>query len=81
MTDMTIGKVADVVGVGVETIRFCERPRADAGDGRQRALAKLNDVDQKIGQLRQIRQGLEALVDRCPGQGAGYSTNLMNRTE
>lgn len=26
MTEMTIGKVADVVGVGVETIRFCERP-------------------------------------------------------
>ncbi|WP_148312782.1 MerR family transcriptional regulator [Marinobacter similis] len=60
---------------------FANAPRVDAGDMRQRALAKLNDVDQKIGQLRQIRQGLEALVDRCPGQGAGYSTNLMNKTE
>ena len=25
MTDMTIGKVANVVGVGVETVRFYER--------------------------------------------------------
>ncbi|MDV6317675.1 MULTISPECIES: MerR family DNA-binding protein [Halomonadaceae] len=134
MTDMTIGKVADVVGVGVETIRFYERrklieqpPRpgeggyriysgatvrrlhfirraqelgfslreiaellalrdagsdqAGAGDVRQRAMTKLHDVDQKIDQLRRIRQGLAALVDRCPGQGPLQCCSIFDALE
>jgi MerR family transcriptional regulator, copper efflux regulator len=134
MTDMTIGKVADVVGVGVETIRFYERrklieqpprPReggyriysdttvkrlhfirraqelgfslreiaellalrdaesnqADASDVRQRAMAKLHDVDQKIEQLRRIRQGLAALVDCCPGQGPLQCCSIFDALE
>ncbi|WP_341580876.1 MerR family DNA-binding protein [Marinobacter metalliresistant] len=134
MTEMTIGKVADVVGVGVETIRFYERrklieqpprPResgyrvysdatvrrlhfirraqelgfslreiaellalrdadsdhADASDVRRRAMTKLHDVDQKIDQLRQIRQGLAALVDRCPGQGPLQCCSIFEALE
>ncbi len=134
MTDMTIGKVADVVGVGVETIRFYERrklidqpprpreggyriysdetvrrlhfirraqelgfslkeisellelrdadgPSADASNVRQRAITKLHDVDQKINQLRQIRQGLAALVDRCPGQGPLQCCSIFEALE
>lgn len=134
MTDMTIGKVAERVGVGVETIRFYERrqlieqpprPReggyriysgatvrrlhfirsaqelgfslreiaellalrdadsdqANAGDVRRRAMAKLHDVDQKIDQLQQIRQGLSALVDRCPGQGPLQCCSIFGALE
>ena len=39
MTDMTIGKVADVVGVGVETIRFYERRKLIEQPPRPRAVS------------------------------------------
>ncbi|RTR00177.1 MerR family transcriptional regulator [Halomonas nitroreducens] len=132
MSDMTIGKVAQAVGVGVETIRFYERrglieqplrPKSggyrvypdetvqrvqfirraqhlgfslreiaellslrashgtDAIEVRQRATAKLQDVDHKIERLRHIRRGLMALLDRCPGQGPLRCCSIIDALE
>lgn len=44
MTDMTIGKVADVVGVGVETIRFYERRKLIEQPPRPRDGAELSGL-------------------------------------
>ena len=132
MSDMTIGKVAQAVGVGVETIRFYERrglieqpPRpaaggyrvysdetvqrvqfirraqelgfslreiaellslrtdhdTDAGEVRQRATAKLQDVDRKIERLQHIRRGLMTLLDRCPGEGPLRCCSIIEALE
>lgn len=42
---------------------------ADAGAVRERALAKLEAVEDKIERLGQISAALRALLDACPGSG------------
>jgi MerR family mercuric resistance operon transcriptional regulator len=44
-------------------------PAADAGEVRDRAAAKLEEVEHKITRLERIRAGLAALVAACPGSG------------
>lgn len=67
MTDMTIGKVADVVGVGVETIRFYERRKLNQGvlmrTGEAfQALRKVNKVVfDKTGTLTEGRPAVRSL--------------------
>ncbi len=115
----TIGKVARLAGVGVETVRFYERegviekpprrlsgyreyssaavsrirfikkakqlgfslkevkelldlrvdPSTTCGEVRSRANAKLEDIRQKIGELKRIEAALEKLVAACKGKG------------
>ncbi|MEP5175886.1 MerR family DNA-binding protein, partial [Marinobacter alexandrii] len=72
----SLREIAELLG-----LRDADSNQADASDVRQRALAKLNDVDQKIDQLRQIRQGLAALVDRCPGQGPLQCCSIFDALE
>ncbi len=132
MSGTTIGKVARLAGVGVETIRFYERrglirqppkpalggfraypdetvhrirfirqaqelgfslreiddllslradPSSDAGDVRERARAKLTDVNRKIVELERIRSALEALIAACPGGGALRACSIMDALE
>jgi len=44
-------------------------PASDAGEVRDRAAAKLEEVQGKIARLERIRAGLTALVEACPGSG------------
>ncbi len=44
-------------------------PATDAGDVRERAEAKLDQVNEKIAQLTRIRVALEGLIATCPGRG------------
>lgn len=44
-------------------------PDTDCSDIRRRALAKRDDVDIKLRQLRRIRKTLTKLIDACPGKG------------
>lgn len=118
---MQIGKVAQMAGVGVETIRFYERkglieqplrpvnggyrsysaetvtrvrfvreaqrlgfslseiedllqlradPETECADVRDRAQAKLADVNDKIANLMAIQGALETLIHSCQGEGA-----------
>lgn len=44
-------------------------PDTRCGDVRRRAEEKLVDIDQKIKDLRQIKQTLTRLASACPGRG------------
>jgi MerR family copper efflux transcriptional regulator len=52
-------------------------PAADAADVRNRAAAKLDQVDEKIRQLERIRGALQALIVACPGQGELGRCSIM----
>lgn len=52
-------------------------PSTDARDVRERATAKLEEVNRKFGQLEQIRTALEALIAACPGTGALRTCSIM----
>lgn len=119
MHEMTIGRLAEQAGVGVETIRFYERkglicqptrkskgyraysedtvarvrfikrsqvlgftlheiqelldlrddPAADREDVRERAAAKIEQVEAKIQDLERIKAALESLIKTCHGSG------------
>jgi len=53
-------------------------PSADCADVRQQAIAKLEEVQRKIGQLHQIGAALETLIAACPGQGALQACSIMD---
>lgn len=50
---------------------------ADAGAVRERALAKLEDVEDKIERLGQIRAALRELLEACPGGGPLGACSVM----
>jgi len=52
-------------------------PAADCGDVRDRATAKLTEVNRKIAQLGQIRGALEELIAACPGRGALRACSIL----
>lgn len=37
---------------------------------RQRAATRLRMIDERIAELQRVRQGLQALVGQCPGEGS-----------
>ncbi len=52
-------------------------PAADRSDGRERAINKRNEVEQKIEHLQQIHAALEELISACPGKGALRQCSIM----
>ena len=56
-------------------------PSSDCADVRDRARAKLDEVNQKITQLHRIKAALEQVIDACPGQGALRSCSIMEVLE
>lgn len=48
-------------------LRF--EPDTRCGDVRKRAEAKLSDIDQKIHDLKRMRNALARLTTACPGRG------------
>lgn len=56
-------------------------PGADAAHVRERAMAKLEDVEDKIARLQRIRQALEGLIAACPGRGALGTCSIMDVLE
>ena len=42
------------------------------------AMHKLNDVEEKLGELTRIRDGLKTLVASCPGHGALEKCPILN---
>jgi MerR family mercuric resistance operon transcriptional regulator len=45
-------------------------PSADCGDVRATATAKVEEVNQKIAELKEILAALHTVIDACPGRGA-----------
>ncbi len=56
-------------------------PSSDCADVRDRARAKLDEVDRKIAQLHRIKAALGQVIDACPGQGALRSCSIMEVLE
>ncbi len=52
-------------------------PSADCSDVRERAVAKLEEVDLKMEQLGRIRSALKELIAACPGRGALRACSIM----
>ncbi|MCH7936529.1 MAG: MerR family DNA-binding protein [Proteobacteria bacterium] len=52
-------------------------PSADCSDVRERAAAKLEEVDRKMEQLGRIRSALDELIAACPGRGALRVCSIM----
>jgi len=70
----SLGEIAELLALKSE-------PDADCGDIRRRAQDKREDVDLKIGRLRQIRASLTALIDACPGEGALEFCSILEAME
>ncbi len=45
-------------------------PSADCSDVREKAAFKIDQVDEKISELKKIRKALERVIADCPGRGA-----------
>ena len=52
-------------------------PATDSADVRERALAKLAEVDRRIAHLADMRGALEDLIAACPGGGALGTCSIM----
>lgn len=53
-------------------------PEADCSAVRQQITAKLEEVEQRIEQLRQIRSALAALIAVCPGHGGLQACSILD---
>ena len=53
-------------------------PSSDAGDVRERAMATLHQVTEKIERLGRIHAALEGLIAACPGRGALWTCSIMD---
>jgi Zn(II)-responsive transcriptional regulator len=42
------------------------------------AEAKLTDIEQRIVELQRIRQGLQTLIEACPGHGRAEACPILN---
>ncbi len=67
-------KRAQELGFSLKEIKELLALRFDAdtscADVRQRAEAKLSDIDQKIADLRRMKKALARLTTACPGTGS-----------
>ena len=60
-----------------ELLELRANPSADAGDIRSRATTKLRNVEEKIKELKRIRDALESLIAACPGRGALETCSII----
>ena len=56
-------------------------PSTDCADVRARAETKLEEINQKLRQLKCIQQGLKQLIAACPGQGAVQACSIIDALE
>ena len=52
-----------------ELLSLRATPKAHCGDVRRRAEAKLDDIDEKMRDLRRMKKALSSLVVQCSGRG------------
>ena len=56
-------------------------PATDCADVRERAQAKLDEVNRKIALMKGIQTALEKLIAACPGQGALQVCSIIDAIE
>lgn len=52
-----------------ELLDLSDAAEGDMGNIRELAASKLQDIEQRIGQLARVRDALKGLVEACPGRG------------
>lgn len=70
----TLSGVEDLLSLRVDEHTTC-------ADVRNRALAKKEDVDQKIAELQRIRRGLQHLTELCQGDGPTSECPILEAME
>ena len=60
-----------------ELLSLQSDPSADCADVRDRAAAKLEEVNRKIVQLENMRGALEELIAACPASGALRACSIL----
>lgn len=53
-----------------ELLALSDQRDDDMGELKQAAAAKLVDIETRLAELTRVRDGLQTLVDACPGHGA-----------
>lgn len=66
----TLKEIKDLLAIRV-------RPRASSADVRQRAEAKIADIDSKIRHLEAIREALRRITAKCSGKGPAASCSIL----
>ncbi len=66
----SLGEIDDLLSLRAD-------PSADSSDVRARAIAKRNEVEQKIAHLQKIHAALDELISACPGEGALRQCSIM----
>ncbi|MGH9770246.1 MAG: MerR family transcriptional regulator [Candidatus Acidiferrales bacterium] len=64
-----------------ELLALRANPAADCSNVRDKATAKLHDVQRKIERLRQIGAALEALIVACPARGSLQACSIIDALE
>lgn len=52
-------------------------PSADCGEVREKAAAKVAEVNRKIAELERVRTALEAVIAACPGHGTLQACTII----
>ncbi len=64
-----------------ELLSLRATPGTDCRAVRAQAVAKRDEVDGKIGQLRRMRRALDELIATCPGSGAVRECTILDGLE
>lgn len=56
-------------------------PSADCSDVREKAAAKVEEVNRKIAELEKVRAALEEVIAVCPGRGALRACTILEALE
>jgi MerR family mercuric resistance operon transcriptional regulator len=66
----SLGEILDLLRLKVD-------PKTTCADVRARATAKIMDVDQKIGELVNMKTALEKLANSCSGLGPATDCSIL----
>lgn len=76
-------KRAQELGFSLREIKELLALRSDSScaDVRERADAKMNDIEQKIRDLQRMKKSLSRLLGKCPGRGPSSACPIMDCLE
>ncbi len=71
---------AKVLGFSLEDIRglLTLSDEHDVAKIKTKAQAKLADIEQRIAELKRVRDGLRTLIAACPGHGRAETCPILN---
>lgn len=61
-----------------ELLALSDHRDEDMGELKAAATAKLSDIEGRLAELARIRDGLQTLIEACPGHGALAQCPILN---